>query len=51
MPDIFQPQGPASQEVEAPSLKSKLLWFVVLSVGGVTVVAGVAYFLRALLFI
>lgn len=50
MDDRFTPVGPATDENADGPLK-KLGWFVVFAMGGLAAVAGLAYILRAALFI
>lgn len=52
MPEsFFRPSPPAEPDAPQPPLARKLGWFVLLCAGGLVCTAGVAYFLRALLFI
>ncbi|MEL7492179.1 MAG: hypothetical protein AAGJ73_15830 [Pseudomonadota bacterium] len=51
MPDLFRPDGPAAGAAQKTPILRKVIWFAALSIGSGLIVAGVAYLLRALLFI
>ena len=47
----LRPTAPSADPSEEPPLKSKLFWFLAISLASVTVVASSAYVLRGFLFI
>ncbi|MEL6323161.1 MAG: hypothetical protein AAFQ84_02905 [Pseudomonadota bacterium] len=52
MPDrFFEPSPPPDPSAADGNVWKKIGWFVALAIGGVTATAGLAYVLRALLFL
>lgn len=51
MADPFEPVGPPADDEKPPPFARRLLWMALIALAGAALVAGTAYFLRALLFL